>query len=159
MANYTNHPLLHGHANRGAISSTYSIWQMMKQRCQNPNCAAFKYYGGRGIRVCRRWQSFAPFLQDMGARPARMTIERIDNDGPYSPSNCRWATQAEQTRNRRGLRPITWRGRTLLVAEWARELRLKPVTVYMRLYAGMPLNRVFWRGDFRKDRLANRCVR
>jgi hypothetical protein len=74
----------------------------MVKRCSNPRSWAWKYYGGRGIDVCARWrQSFADFLADMGERPAGLTLDRKNNDGNYEPKNCRWATRAEQSQNRR----------------------------------------------------------
>lgn len=74
----------------------------MVKRCTNPNNWAWKYYGGRGIDVCKRWrESFANFLADMGERPRGLTLDRRDNDGDYTPKNCRWVTRAEQSRNRR----------------------------------------------------------
>lgn len=114
----------------------YSIWASMRDRCNNPKNKAFPHYGGRGIKVCERWNDYEAFKSDMGDRPAGMSINRINNDGDYCPENCKWATTAEQANNKRSNRLLTYEGKTQTVMQWARELSINHDAVYGRLRNG-----------------------
>lgn len=91
----------HGHSPCAKKSKTYNTWDGMKQRCLNKNNSAYKYYGARGITICKKWLGFKGFLEDMGVRPTRKTLDRINNDGNYTKTNCRWITMKEQAYNKR----------------------------------------------------------
>lgn len=91
----------HGHSPKGNPSPTYVTWQGMLARCETPSAGNYKSYGARGVAVCDRWHRFEHFLEDMGKRPEGASIDRIDSDGNYEPSNCRWADNATQHANRR----------------------------------------------------------
>lgn len=109
----------------------------MLQRCRNSNGPAYKRYGGRGIFVCNEWVLFENFLADMGQRPSNdYTLERINNDGPYAPENCRWATYKEQANNRRSNRILTFNGYSKTIAEWGRELNVSERKIEQRLDRG-----------------------
>lgn len=129
---------IHGHTKKdGSCSSEYSSWASMIQRCNNPNKPSYARYGGRGIKVCERWHTFAFFLEDMGLKSAPgMTIERRDNDGHYEPTNCYWADFYHQSRNRSSNRSITANGRTMLICEWAKQLGGSPGVIGWRLRKG-----------------------
>jgi hypothetical protein len=117
-----------------------SIWRAMHNRCYNQNQAAYVNYGGRGIVVDSRWhgkEGFDAFVRDMGERPLGGTIERINNNGPYSPDNCKWINRADQAKNKRNNRWITANGETKHLAEWARSLGCNPAAILARLSAGM----------------------
>lgn len=94
----------HGHTRQRTQSREWKSWQAMLHRCLNPHANGYRLYGGRGIAVCAQWQGkdgFSQFYKDMGKRPAGHSLDRIDPDGHYEPSNCRWATAAQQAQNRR----------------------------------------------------------
>lgn len=121
------------HGQGRPATPTYRVWLGMRQRCVNPHCAGYSNYGGRGIKVCARWDSFEAFLSDMGERPAELFLDRIDNNGNYEPSNCRWATRTVQNRNSRHNRLITFRGVTLPISEWAERQGLRVHLVQDRI--------------------------
>ena len=102
----------------------HNAWAHMHDRCRNPRNPAFAGYGGRGISVCERWGQFEAFLEDMGRAPGRQySLDRIDNDGDYTPSNCRWATPGAQSRNRRNSILVTAFGETKVAKDWASDPR------------------------------------
>lgn len=115
----------------------YRIWWGFICRCTKPNHPRYADYGGRGIKVCDRWlKSFAAFYADMGERPAGLSLDRIDNDGPYSPENCRWTTTTEQRRNNRHIRPLTVNGETMLLVDWAKRVGIDPSRITDRIKEG-----------------------
>lgn len=98
----------------------YWVWSDMKSRCTNANHPAYANYGGRGISVCDRWLKFENFAQDMLPRPEGGTLDRVDNDGPYDPLNCRWATRTEQNSNRRNCIYVDHGGSKVTLKEYCR---------------------------------------
>lgn len=128
--------LKHGHAKAGEKSRTYIAWASMRNRCRSPHNQDYKYYGGRGIKVIPRWNSFELFLKDMKECPPNFTIERKNTDGHYEPKNCHWIPKSKQARNRRDTVRITLNGVSRPLAEWAELLNLKAITIHMRLRRG-----------------------
>jgi hypothetical protein len=127
---------------RNTYSPTYRCWSAMLQRCKNPKNKAFSYYGGRGIRVDARWETFENFYDDMGPVPGpRYEIDRIDTNGPYALWNCRWATRKMQTRNSRRNHTITYHGKERCLAEWEEFTGIPQRTIQKRLSDGWTVER------------------
>ena len=115
----------------------YEAWKSMLRRCYTKGDRGYKDYGGRGIRVCQRWQQDVHrFVADMGSCPPGLSLDRINNDGNYTPQNCRWASRGTQMSNRRCTRRLTFRGRTLTLREWGMEAGIGYGTLHGRLAAG-----------------------
>jgi hypothetical protein len=118
-------------------SPEYRVWASMLERCRNPNTVGYPRYGGRGIKVCERWDSFDNFIADMGRRPSGdYSIEREDNDGNYEPSNCRWATREEQAYNRTKTILIDYRGAKITTLEASKISGLSTNIVKTRWFKG-----------------------
>lgn len=116
----------------------YAIWHSMVDRCHLSSSHAYDRYGARGIKVCARWRDFENFYADMGNRPEGMSLERIDNDGDYSPDNVKWATQKEQANNRRCNVKYQYGDEELTLAQWADRGMVCIGTLWSRLQRGVP---------------------
>jgi hypothetical protein len=123
----------------------YQTWADMLARCTNPASGNWHHYGGRGIRVCKRWKGpsgFQNFYADMGPRPKETSLDRINNDDGYKPSNCRWASTAEQANNTRSVHSLTYQGQTLSVSQWSRQLGIGVPAIFSRIRLGWPTDRI-----------------
>lgn len=122
----------------GYGSRLYSIWQHMRSRCNTPSTFAYEYYGGRGIKICHEWQHSFEAFRDWALSHGYtddLTIDRVDTDGDYTPENCRWITQSEQTRNRRPrctTLAYTYNGETKTAFEWAELVGVSPENIRHR---------------------------
>lgn len=116
----------------------YNTWRGMRERCINPAHKSYADYGGRGISVCAEWQDFSVFQKWAFASGYQdgLTIDRIDSNGNYEPTNCRWADSKQQNLNRRNNHLITYKGQTKTVMEWAEQFQINRYTLTMRLKAG-----------------------
>jgi hypothetical protein len=140
--------------NRG--KPLYSTWCSMRDRCNNPRDESYFRYGARGIKVCERWASFATFVADMGPKPTPAhTLERINNNGNYEPSNCRWATKQEQACNTRRTRLITIDGETAPMKVWMERLKVSSATL-LHLHFGVPMPR---RSEAKKEERRARSIK
>lgn len=134
------------HGEHGTL--TYKRWKAMKERCYGKRSIGYKNYGGRGIAVCDRWrESFSAFLEDMGPVPDGWQLDRIDNDGNYEPSNCRWVPQLVNANNRRNNRLVEFDGKKMTIAAWARETGLSQEAIRQRLNANWPVERALTSPD------------
>lgn len=143
---------------RQSKTPEYWTWIYMRNRCENPNHVSYKNYGGRGIKVCTRWRKFKNFIADMGRKPStKHSLERINVDKGYAPSNCKWATLKEQARNTRRNRRITYQGKTLTVAEWAEVTGYGDETIRGRAARGLTPEKIFapFTPRVRRKRAAN----
>ncbi len=136
--------ITHGHTRGAKHTRAYASWRSLLGRCFNPRNNHYHRYGGRGINVCERWRnSFEDFLADMGEPAKGMTLDRINNNGNYEPSNCRWATAKQQGNNSAKNNMVTYRGKTQSIAQWGEEVGIKANTLLYRLRRGWTLDRAF----------------
>lgn len=122
----------------------YKSWECMKSRCFNPNNWRYRHYGGRGITVCDKWKnSFSNFLKDMGNKPSsKYSIDRINTNGNYEPSNCRWTTITEQNYNKRNTVYLEYNNKTQTLKQWADELNIPISLIRNRYYGGLATNKI-----------------
>ncbi len=139
----------HGHSSRSGKSREYRAWRGAKTRCYNSNDPKYPSYGGRGVKMCGRWQdSFEAFLEDMGPCPLGLTLGRKDNDGDYTPDNCEWQTLKAQANNTRSNCIVFYNGQKRTLQQWAELLGIKPGTLQYRLSRRWPLERALSSGLF-----------
>ncbi len=112
----------------------YSCWCQMKSRCLTKTNKRYFYYGGRGIKICKRWLKFENFYKDMGDIPIGMSLDRIDNNKGYCKSNCRWATGIQQANNKRNINKYKYKGESKTLREWSDNLNISYVTLRTRVY-------------------------
>ena len=127
-----NRMIIHGMS----YTKEYSIWGNMKDRCYNKKSKEYKNYGDRGIKVCNRWMKFENFYKDMGKKPVKKSLDRINNNNNYKPNNCRWATRKEQNNNKRNNYLLTFNNKTMTIAEWSDKLDINYSTLRGRLKLG-----------------------
>jgi hypothetical protein len=140
----------HGHAVNNLLSPTYVTWHSMKQRCRDKNHSAYFKYGGRGITFCDRWLNFNNFLCDMGERPTGKTLDRINNNGNYEPTNCKWSTKKEQARNTRKNRYIDFNGKKITIAELSDKIGVNQGVLRGRINNGYSMDKVLSKDLFKR---------
>ncbi len=140
----------HGHNRPNQRTPEYTTWHSMMQRCCNKKSQAYKTYGAKGIKVCKRWKDFKNFYADMGDRPSQQhSLDRWPNKkGDYKPSNCRWATPLEQVLNRSVTKYIEYDGQKLIAKEWAKIIGISETGIRSRLQRGWPIDKVLSSKNF-----------
>jgi hypothetical protein len=134
MEKVTGNRYIHGYS-MGEGKRFYRVWSNMKSRCNNPKATYFRNYGGRGISVCARWGNFKNFMEDMhDSYKDGLTLDRVDNNGNYESTNCRWVSMKVQNNNSRNVRKLNFRGMNRTISEWAKELNITVRAIQKRLY-------------------------
>ena len=131
----------------GKHTPTYNSYLAMHQRCSNPNNIGWHRYGGRGIKVCKRWKSYDNFYEDMGERPENTTLDRMDNDKDYQPDNCVWATPRVQGRNKSSNHIVTLNGVEMCITDAASMLNVSTTCILYRLDHDLPLDMISVKGQ------------
>lgn len=151
-----NRKTTHGHTAGKIVTPEYRAWCNIKERCYKKKTINYCNYGGRGIRMCRKWKySFELFLSDVGPRPSKNhSIDRIRNDGNYEPGNVKWSTRKEQCRNRRSTRIYNYKGKAKSIVEWAEEKRIGYFTLIKRIDNGWMIGEAI-ETPVRKIKIAN----
>lgn len=151
-------PAEHGFARKGKVHRFHMVWRNILARCQNPDNPNYPRYGGRGIKVCDRWQVFANFRDDMfSGWQVGLTVERKDNNGPYSPENCRWATRKEQCLNKRSNRYIEIMGQRLTYSQWSERTGIPQALIAWRCSKGWEPERILSTRNFSTGKVL--CLR
>lgn len=130
---------IHGEGAHWKRTRTYRVWQGMLRRCLTLSATGYHNYGGRGIKVCKRWRKYTNFIEDMGHCPENKMLDRINNEKGYKFSNCKWSTRKEQNRNTRRTIKLKYQGRIQCLADWARELKIPIVTFWRHIKRGQTI--------------------
>lgn len=142
------------------FSRLYHIWNGMKQRCENPNTISYKYYGGKGVNVCKEWRDSFESFKDWAISHGYsddLTIDRIDANGDYCPENCRWATNKEQQNHTSYNRLYTYCGETHNVMQWAEKVGMSANMLYKRLQRGWDIERALTTKSLKKGEIKHGC--
>lgn len=129
----------------------YSVWMQMRQRCYLKTAPNYKWYGGKGVKVCKRWRKFENFADDMGEPPPNHSLDRIDPEGNYEPSNCRWASSFVQSRNKSSNVYVTIGDRRMILTDWARDLGVSSQEISRRFRRGELDERALGPSPIHKD--------